>query len=44
MSGQWLLVSLLGEKVNYGDIDTIVREDEGGVGGCELGGRHCGFC
>ena len=25
----------------YGDIDAIVREDEGGVGGCQLGGRHC---
>ena len=26
----------------YGDLDTVIREDEGGVGGCELGGRHCG--
>ena len=24
----------------YGDLDTVVREDEGCVGGCELVGRH----
>ena len=25
----------------YSDINTVIREDEGGVGGCKLGGRHC---
>jgi hypothetical protein len=26
---------------SYGDVDTVIREDESGVGGCELRGRHC---
>jgi hypothetical protein len=25
----------------YSDIDTVIGEDESGVGGCELRGRHC---
>ena len=25
----------------YSDLNTVIREDEGGVGGGELGGRHC---
>jgi hypothetical protein len=28
-------------EISYGDIDTVIGEDESGVGGCELGGRHC---
>ena len=24
----------------YGDVDTVIGEDESGVGGCELGSRH----
>ena len=28
----------------YGDLDTVIGQDEGGVGGCELGGRHCEVC
>jgi hypothetical protein len=27
----------------YGDLDTIIGEDEGRVGGSELGGRHVGY-
>ena len=26
---------------SYSDIDTIIGEDQSGVGGCELGVRHC---
>ena len=26
--------------VAYGDINAIIGEDEGRIGGCELGGRH----
>lgn len=26
---------------SYGDLDTIIREDEGGVRGRELGVGHC---
>lgn len=29
---------------SYGDLDTVIREDEGGVGGCELGGGHFDGC
>jgi hypothetical protein len=25
---------------SYSDIDTVIGEDEGGVTGCEFGGRH----
>lgn len=25
----------------YGDLDAVIGQDEGGVGGSELGGRHC---
>jgi len=32
------------EVMPYGDIDTIIREDEGRVGGCELGGGHGVLC
>jgi hypothetical protein len=28
-------------EISYGDVDTVIGEDESGVGGCELGGRHC---
>lgn len=28
----------------YGDLDTVIREDEGSVGGGELGGRHFDCC
>lgn len=31
-----------GSEISYGDLDTVIREDEGGVGGSELGGGH--FC
>jgi hypothetical protein len=27
-------------KKQYGDVDTVIGEDESGVGGCELGSRH----
>ena len=30
--------------MDYGDVHPIVGEDEGGVGGCELGGRHVVRC
>jgi hypothetical protein len=26
---------------SYSDVDTVIGEDESGVGGCELRGRHC---
>jgi len=26
--------------VAYGDINAVIGEDEGRIGGCELGGRH----
>jgi hypothetical protein len=29
---------------SYSDVDTVIGEDESGVGGCELGGRHCDVC
>lgn len=28
----------------YGDLETLISEDEGGVGGCQLSGRHCEMC
>jgi len=36
----------VGSRSNtYGDLDTVIGQDEGGVGGSELGGRHCDvFC
>lgn len=30
-----------GSVGSYSDIDTIIGEDQSGVGGCELGVRHC---
>jgi len=27
--------------LTYGDLNTVIGEDEGGVGSGELGGRHC---
>jgi hypothetical protein len=45
LSAWHVLVSLPAPKSNcrgsYGDVDTVIREDESGVGGCELRGRHC---
>jgi hypothetical protein len=29
------------KRATNGDLDTLVSEDEGGVGGGELGVRHC---
>lgn len=29
---------------SYSDLDTVIREDESGVGRGELGGRHCDGC
>lgn len=28
----------------YGDLETLISEDEGGVGRCQLSGRHCEMC
>lgn len=28
-------------RIPYGDLNTVIREDEGRVGGCQLSGRHC---
>jgi hypothetical protein len=43
LSAWYSLVTMLATACgdSYGDIDTVIREDESGVGGCELGGRHC---
>jgi hypothetical protein len=30
----------IAHKNSYGDVDTVIGEDESGVGGCELGSRH----
>lgn len=30
----------MGQKMPYGDLNTVIGEDEGGVGGCQLSGRH----
>lgn len=35
--------SLYKERKSYSDLDTVIREDEGGVGGSELGGGHFDF-
>lgn len=37
------IVHPFGSVGAYGDLDTIISQDEGGVGSCELGGRHCDF-
>jgi hypothetical protein len=31
-------------RESYSDVDTVIGEDESGVGGCKLGGRHCDGC
>jgi hypothetical protein len=31
-------------RASYSDVDTVIGEDEGGVGSCKLGGRHCDVC
>ena len=31
----------LPQRRAYSDVDAVIGEDEGGVGGCELGSRHC---
>lgn len=31
----------LGGLFSYGDLNTLISEDEGGVGRCQLSGRHC---
>jgi hypothetical protein len=31
-------------RKSYSDVDTVISEDESGVGGGELGGRHCDGC
>jgi len=28
----------------YSDLETLIGQDEGGVGGSELGGRHYWWC
>lgn len=30
----------ISQALSYSDLNTVIREDEGGVGGGELGGRH----
>ena len=37
-------VSATAPRRPYSDVDTVIGEDESGVGGCELGGRHCDGC
>ena len=39
LSGQFRRVAQLDRT--YGDLNTVIGQDEGGVGSCELGGRHC---
>jgi hypothetical protein len=31
-------------RESYSDVDTVISEDESGVRGGELGGRHCDGC
>jgi hypothetical protein len=31
-------------RESYSDVDAVIGEDESGVGGCELGGRHSDGC
>jgi hypothetical protein len=32
------------EGWTYSDLETLIGQDEGGVGGSELGGRHYCWC
>lgn len=36
------VLGVLAREETYGDLDTVISEDEGGVGGSELGGGHFG--
>lgn len=37
---QYVLQPTIALGNSYGDVDTVIGEDEGRVGRCELGGRH----
>lgn len=40
-SRKWLWVGSGAGLFSYGDLNTLISEDEGGVGRCQLSVRHC---
>lgn len=40
-SRKWWWVGSGAGLFSYGDLNTLISEDEGGVGRCQLSGRHC---
>ena len=37
-------IAAIASRKSYSDVDTVIGEDESGVRGGELGGRHCDGC
>lgn len=42
--GDGEIVCANSEDGSYGDLETLIGENEGGVGGCQLSGRHFVRC